>query len=72
MTDARYELFKDDAGEWRWRLLAANSEIVATGESYTTKEDAERGVMAAARASAQASSFEIKGGGEFRLEVSDA
>lgn len=25
-------------GDWRWRLRGANGEIIAHGESYTTKE----------------------------------
>lgn len=28
--------------EWRWRLKADNGEIIATGESHTRREDAER------------------------------
>ena len=27
------------AGEWRWRLKAANGQIIAQGESYVRKED---------------------------------
>lgn len=26
-------------GEWRWRLKAANHEIIASGEGYTNKVD---------------------------------
>ena len=26
-------------GEWRWRLKAGNGEIIAQGESYTSKEN---------------------------------
>src|SRR5690606_8071472 len=26
-------------GEWRWRLKAANGEIIAQGESYTSKQN---------------------------------
>lgn len=40
---AKYEVFEDKAGEWRWHLLAANGEPVAASESYATPEDAERG-----------------------------
>lgn len=36
------EVYEDDAGQWRWRALAANNEIVASGESHTRPEDAER------------------------------
>ena len=28
-----------DSGQWRWRLVAANGQIVAQGESYVRKED---------------------------------
>lgn len=46
------ELYEDEAGEHRWRLRAANGEIVATGEGYTRPEDAARGFKAARRAMA--------------------
>ena len=41
-TALRFELFKDtDApSEWRWRLKAANNEIVAASEGYKNKQDA--------------------------------
>lgn len=29
---------------WRWRLVAANGRILASGESHTRKEDAERAI----------------------------
>jgi uncharacterized protein YegP (UPF0339 family) len=51
---ARYEVFEDEAGEFRWRLRAANGEIIAQSEGYTRKEDAERGLTAAKESSAEA------------------
>ena len=31
----RFQIFRDKAGEWRWRLTAKNHEIIATsGEGY--------------------------------------
>jgi uncharacterized protein YegP (UPF0339 family) len=27
------------AGQWRWRLRAANNETIASGESYHNKQD---------------------------------
>ena len=33
--------------DWRWRVRADNGEIVASGEGYTRREDAERGYRAA-------------------------
>ena len=37
-----FEIFQDDAGEYRWRLQAANGEIVAASEGYTRSADARR------------------------------
>lgn len=36
----RFIIFYDRAGEYRWRLEAANNEPVATSEGYTTKQGA--------------------------------
>lgn len=35
----RYELYRDSDGGWRFRLVAANNEIIATGESYRNRKD---------------------------------
>lgn len=36
-------VYKDEAGEWRWRRQSANGEIVSTsGEGYGGKSHAER------------------------------
>lgn len=41
----RFELFRDVAGEWRWRLIAANGNIIAdSGEGYSSKQGAKRGI----------------------------
>ena len=40
---AEFELYKSGA-EYRWRLQAANNEIIASGEAYTTKAAAEEGI----------------------------
>jgi len=35
-----YYVFKDSADEWRWRLRAANQQIIAvSGEGYRSKQD---------------------------------
>lgn len=51
------ETFRD----WRWRLRAANGEIVAQSEGYTSEGDAKRGVEDAWRA-ARAAATEVRGG----------
>ena len=37
---ARFVIYRDRAGQYRWRLVARNGEIVATSEAYTTKYSA--------------------------------
>jgi uncharacterized protein YegP (UPF0339 family) len=34
------------AGEWRWRLRAANGEIVASGEGYSSEQHVKDGIKA--------------------------
>lgn len=41
---AKFELYKDKKGEFRWRLIATNGQVIATGEGYTTKESAKNGI----------------------------
>ena len=40
MGIAQYQIFKDEQGQWRWRLIAKNGEIVATSEGYTRRSNA--------------------------------
>lgn len=37
----RFEVFKDNAGEWRFRLIGNNGETVAQSEGYSRKIDAQ-------------------------------
>jgi uncharacterized protein YegP (UPF0339 family) len=38
MRSTEYEVYKDNAGEYRWRLQANNNEIVAdSNEGYSSK-----------------------------------
>jgi len=42
---ARFEVYKDKAGEWRWRLRVINREIIAdSGEGYKTRAGCENGI----------------------------
>lgn len=45
----RVSIYKDQAGEWRWRLIASNNEQVAQGEGHTNRYDAERAAVTALR-----------------------
>ncbi|MQA97577.1 MAG: DUF1508 domain-containing protein [Streptosporangiales bacterium] len=51
---SKFEVYEDKSGQYRWRLKAANGEVVATGESYTTKAAALRGTESVQRAAAEA------------------
>jgi uncharacterized protein YegP (UPF0339 family) len=39
----RFEIFKDNAGQHRWRFKSGNGEIVAQSEAYVSKSGAENG-----------------------------
>lgn len=42
---AQFRVFKDVRGEYRWRLRAANNEIIAdSAEGYTTKTKCLEGI----------------------------
>lgn len=44
---AQFEVYPDGADEWRWRLRAANGEIVAQGESHQSEDHARRAAATA-------------------------
>lgn len=47
---ARFEVFRDRADEWRWRLLHRNGNVIATGgEGYARKHGAENGLRSVMR-----------------------
>jgi len=52
---AKFEVYEDRSGGFRFRLKAANGEVVATGESYTTRSGAREGCEAVKRAAEVAS-----------------
>lgn len=40
----KFEMYKDKAGEYRFRLKATNGEIIATGEGYKAKASCVKGI----------------------------
>lgn len=53
--EPRFELFVDTADEWRWRLVATNGNIIAdSGEGYSSKQGARRGIRSVKRAAPKA------------------
>lgn len=54
-TPARFELFRDNRDEWRWRLRHSNGNVIATsGEGYTRKHNAKKGIKSVVRNSSDA------------------
>jgi len=44
-SKATFEVYEDDAGQWRWRLIHNNGNIVAdSGEGYASKQKARQGI----------------------------
>ncbi|MCR5401106.1 MAG: YegP family protein [Treponema sp.] len=43
-TNPKFEIYKDKAGEFRFRLKARNGEIIATGEGYASKDGCKNGI----------------------------
>ena len=42
---AKFELYKDAKGEFRWKLVASNGQAIANGgEGYKSKESAKAGI----------------------------
>ena len=41
----QFRLYKDGRGEWRWRLVVSNENIIAdSGEGYASKQGAKRDI----------------------------
>ncbi|WP_267643438.1 HVO_2922 family protein [Haloarchaeobius amylolyticus] len=54
-----FEVYRDSASEWRWRLVATNGNIIAdSGEGYTTKQGAKRGIESVKRSAPEAEIIE--------------
>jgi len=52
---ATFELYVDEADEWRWRLVHDNGNVLAdSGEGYASRQKAEQGVRAVKRTAPEA------------------
>lgn len=55
---ARFEIYKDLSGQFRFRLKAANNEVIAVSEGYASKAGAQNGI-ASVRANAGAGTVDL-------------
>lgn len=46
MAKPQFEIYKDAAKKFRWRLRAENGEIIAVSEAYESKTACENGIKA--------------------------
>ena len=44
MPEPKFEWYKDKAGKFRFRLLAANGEKIVVGEAYSSKDGCMSGI----------------------------
>ena len=45
MSKATFEVYEDRAGQWRWRLVHNNGNIIAdSGEGYASRQKCEQGL----------------------------
>ena len=55
----KFFLYKDKAGEWRWRLKAANGNIICvSSEGYSSKQNAQHSIESVKKSAADASVIE--------------
>jgi uncharacterized protein YegP (UPF0339 family) len=45
MPEPKFEIYTDAAGKFRFRLRAANNEIIAASEAYESKASCENGIQ---------------------------
>jgi uncharacterized protein YegP (UPF0339 family) len=43
-AEPKFEVYKDNAAKFRWRLRASNDEEIASGQGYESKEGCMKGV----------------------------
>jgi len=43
-TMPKFEVYQDNAGKFRFRLKAANGEVIAVGEAYESKDGCKHGI----------------------------
>lgn len=55
----KFELYSDKGGKFRFRLKAANGEIIATSEAYESKASAKNGIKSVMTNAPKAETVEL-------------
>jgi len=56
----KFEVYKDARGEFRFRLKAANGQVIATGEGYKTKASCMNGIESIKKNAPEAEVVEVE------------
>ncbi len=56
----KFEMYKDKAGKYRFRLKAGNGEVIAVGEAYESKAACENGIQSVIKNAADAKVVEVE------------
>ena len=54
VKNPKFELYQDNAGEYRFRLKATNGQVIAVSEGYTSKAGCENGIESVKKNAADA------------------
>ena len=67
----KFEIYKDKAGEFRFRLKAANGENILASEGYKAKDSCKKGIASVQKNAGDASRFEVTAtaGGKHRFSM---
>ncbi len=57
---AKFEVYADKSGKYRFRLKAGNGEVVATGQSYASKDGCMKGIESVKKNAAVAEIVEVE------------
>ncbi len=57
----KFEVYKDKAGKFRFRLKAGNGEVIAVGEAYESKSSCENGIASIKKNAPDAPIVEVDG-----------
>ncbi len=55
----KFEIYKDQSGQFRFRLKARSGEILASGDSCPTKADVKKGISALKKAADGAETVDL-------------
>ena len=65
VSQARFELFEDRSGEWRWRLRHRNGNVIAdSGEGYSSRSNAQQGLNSVRRNAPGAAQLQLESADE--------